>query len=75
MDPDSKKLYDLEKKILKQRTYRMSNDSNVLQSFRIRRFIQNGDGMDRFLLDYGYNFLFPCGVVFWLIFILKEINK
>jgi hypothetical protein len=75
MDPDSKKLYDLEKKILKQRTYRMSNDSNVLQSFRIRRFIQNGDGMDRFLLDYGYNFLFPCGVIFWVIFILKEINK
>jgi len=75
MDPDSKKLYDLEKTILKQRTYRMSNDSNVLQSFRIRRFIQNSDGMDRFLLDYGYNFLFPCGVIFWVIFILKEINK
>ena len=75
MDPDSKEYYDLEKTILKQRTHSLSNDSNVFQSFRIRRFIQNGNGMDRFLLDYGYNFLFPCGVVFWVIFILKEINK
>ena len=75
MDPDSKRLYDLEKTILEQRTYSLSNDSNVFQSVWIRRLIQTSDGVDRFLLDYRYNFLFPIGIVFWAIFILKEINK
>jgi hypothetical protein len=75
MDPDSKRLYDLEKTILEQRTYGLSNDRHVFKSVWIRRLIQTSDGFDRFLLDYGFNFLFPCGIVFWIIFILKEINK
>ena len=72
MDPDSKKLYDLEKEILTKRSYGVSNDRNVLQSIWVRRAIQNGNGVDRFLLDYGYNFLLPSGVIFWVIFIFTK---
>ena len=74
MDPDSKQINDLEIKILKQRSYNVSNDSHVLQSSWIRRAIQTSDGLDRFLLGYGYNFLPACGIVSWILFFIKKIS-
>lgn len=47
----------------------MFNVSDVFQSTRIRCAIQDGDGLDRFLLDYGCNFLWYCGVISWVIFL------
>lgn len=75
MDPDSdKRLNDLEIEILKQRSHILSDDSNVLQSSWIRRTIQASDGLDRFLLVYGFNFLWPSGIISWAVFLLQKIN-
>lgn len=45
------------------------NAGDVLQSTWIRCAIQDGDGLDRFLLDYGCNFLLYFSAISWLIFL------
>jgi hypothetical protein len=76
MDPDSKQiqkqLNDLEIKILKQRSDFLPHGSNVLQSTWLRRTIQASNGLDGFLLDYGFNFLPSCGFISWLIFLITQ---
>ena len=72
MDPDSKRLNDLEIDILKQRSNILLNDGDVLQSPWLRRLIQDGNELDRFLLDYGFNFLWNCGILSWIIFFLQK---
>jgi hypothetical protein len=47
-----------------------SNTSNVLQSVRVRRSVRVNYEMDRVLLDYGFNFLLPFGVVLWIVFLV-----
>lgn len=74
MDPDSKRLNDLEIQILKQRGDLLSNDSNVLQPIWVRRLIQSSNELDGFLLDYGFNFLWNCGILSWIIFFLQKIS-
>lgn len=73
MDPDDKRiqkqLNDLEIHILKQRSNILSDDSNVFQPIWFRRAIQSSNGLDRFLLDYGFNFLPYSGVLFWIIYL------
>ena len=73
MDPDSKRLNDIEIKILKQHGHSLLNDSDVFQSSWIRRFIQTSNGLDRFLLDYGFNFLLRCAIFSWLLFLIEKI--
>lgn len=46
--------------------------SNILQPTWIRRAFQDGDGLDRFLLDYGFNFLLRFGVLLHLVLFIKE---
>lgn len=46
------------------------NIGNLLQSFRIRRTVCSNDEIDRVLLDYGFNFLLPFGVVLWVVFLV-----
>jgi hypothetical protein len=71
MDPDSiKKNNDLEKKIYKQPSNILPNGSNVFQSSWIRHTIQTSNGIDRFLLDYGFAFLPSCGIISWIIFLI-----
>ncbi len=71
MDPDNKnKINDLEKKIYKQSSNILSNGSNVFQSSWIRYTIQTSNGIDRFLLDYGFAFLPSCGIISWIIFLI-----
>jgi hypothetical protein len=71
MDPDNKnKINDLEKKIYKQPSNILPNGSNVFQSSWIRHTIQTSNGLDRFLLDYGFTFLPSCGVISWIIFLI-----
>jgi len=72
MDPDGKRLNDLEINILKQRGNILLNDSNVLQPLWVRRLIQDGNELDRFLLDYGFNFLWNCGILSWIIFLIQK---
>jgi hypothetical protein len=75
MDPDSKhvqkQLNDLEISIFKQRSYSVSNVSNVFQPSGVRCIIQNDNGLDRFLLDYGFNFLPISGIISWFIFLIS----
>lgn len=77
MDPDSKReakqLNDLEIQILKQRIYALPHASDVFQSAWIRRAIQSSNGLDRFLLDYGFHFLWRCGIFSWIIFLTQKI--
>ena len=72
MDPDGKRLNDLEIDILKQRGNILLNDSDVLQPTWLRRLIQDGNELDRFLLDYGFNFLWNCGILSWIVFFLQK---
>lgn len=76
MDPDSKRyikdINDLEIKIFKERVYSVPDDGNVFQPIWVRRVIQNSMGLDRFLLDYGFDFLLPCGIFSWFIFFIEK---
>jgi hypothetical protein len=75
MEADSKiqkKLNDLEIQILKQRSYNVSNAGDVFQPAWLRRAIQTSDGLDRFILDYGYHFLWRFAFVSWLVFIIQK---
>jgi hypothetical protein len=49
---------------------RMSNTGHVLQSTRVRRSVCTNNEVDRVLLDYGFNFLLPFGVVLWIVFLV-----
>jgi hypothetical protein len=66
MDGDHKR----QKNKFRDSSSRMPNDSNVLQPFWVRRAFCVGNEMDRFLLDYGFNFLLPFGAFLWLVFLL-----
>lgn len=41
------------------------DSSDILQPVRVRRSICSSDEMDRVLLDYGFNFLLPFGIILW----------
>jgi hypothetical protein len=43
---------------------------NVFQPVWVRCIVQNDDGINGFLLDYGFNFLPYIGLISWIIFIL-----
>ena len=43
---------------------------DLLQPARFRRAIQSSNGLDRFLLDYGYNFLPYIAGVIYIVFLL-----
>ena len=43
---------------------------HVLQSVRVRRSIRTCDALDRFLLDYRRHFLWPVGIMFWIILLI-----
>lgn len=49
----------------------LSSVMYVLQPFRIRCAFQDGDGLNKFLLDYGFNFLPYVGIISWVIFFLQ----
>lgn len=48
----------------------LPNALPLLQPRWIRRNIQDGSGLDKFLLEYGINFLPYCGIVSWIVFLL-----
>jgi hypothetical protein len=48
------------------------NDSNILQPAWVRCAFRPGHEVDRFLLDYGLNFLLPVGVILWTILLLTS---
>ena len=48
------------------------DDCNVFQSSRFRRTIQDGNGLDRFLLDYECYFLWRISFILYLVLFIKE---
>lgn len=73
MDGDSKKqLDDLEKNLFKKPNNVVSNDGNVFQSIWIRYSVQTSTRLDKFLLDYGFNFLFGIGIISWIVFFITK---
>lgn len=48
----------------------LSSALHVLQPFRVRCSFQDGDGINRFLLDYGFNFLPYISIISWVIFLI-----
>jgi hypothetical protein len=69
MDGDSKKQNKNKKKI----GYGMSNHRNILQSSWVRCNVRNDYELDRVLLDYGFNFLLPVGIILWSVFLVTTI--
>lgn len=59
-----------EEKYKEKNGYGESYPRNVLQSVRVRRSIRHNNEMDRVLLDYGFNFLLPFGVILWVVFLV-----
>lgn len=51
----------------------MSDDRDVFQPIWVRFFIQDGNGLDEFLLDYGRTFLPRIGIVFFVIYCFQKI--
>lgn len=47
-----------------------SHAGNLFSAFWLRRPVCVNNEMDRFLLDYGCNFLFYLGLLFWSLFLL-----
>jgi hypothetical protein len=48
----------------------VSDDSDLFESLRIRRIIQDGSGLDRFLLAYHGLFLPVISIVLWTLFLV-----
>jgi hypothetical protein len=69
MDPDSseknhKKYQDINGSV---------DDSDVFQPAWLRRTFRPCNEVDRFLLDYGYHFLFPIGIILWTLYLAAQI--
>ena len=47
------------------------DDSDILQPAWVRCAFRPCDKVDRFLLDYGLNFLLPLGIILWTLFLLS----
>ena len=71
MDNDSGRV-NMEGELEKKTQQHYSNASYILQPAWLRRAIQTSDGLDRFILDYGYHFLWRFAFVSWLVFIIQK---
>jgi len=67
MGDDSRKTNHVEELLQAKAQHNSLNGSDVFQPSRVRRLIQGSDGLDRFLLDYGYNFLPRFSFIIWII--------
>jgi len=67
MGDDSKQTDYMAQHIQEKAKYHHLNGSNILQPSWIRRTVQNSDGLDRILLDYGFNILPYFSIVVWFI--------
>ena len=47
---------------------------NFLQSSWIRRAVQNGNGLDRFILGDYNNILLRLSIIFWIVFFVEKIS-
>ena len=64
---------DLEKSISQKLGNILSDVFSILQSIWVRLSVQDDIRLDKFLLDYGRNFLFRCGTLFFIIYLLQKL--
>lgn len=67
MGDDSRKTNHVEELLQAKAQHNSLNGRDVFQPSRVRRLIQGSDGLDRFLLDYGYNVLPRISIVIYII--------
>jgi hypothetical protein len=48
------------------------HSGNIFQPTWIRCIIQNGNGLNRFLLDYYFHFLLRLSILLWVIFFIQK---
>jgi len=48
----------------------VSNVGDVLQPLRVRRYSDNTDEIDRFLLRSQFSIILPCGILLWTLLLL-----
>jgi hypothetical protein len=46
------------------------DDRNVSKSIRIRRSAISVDQINRFLMECEFGYVLPCGILFWIIFLI-----
>ena len=51
-------------------SHTMSNVGDVFQPLWIRRYSDNVDEINWFLLKSQFSFVLPCGILFWLVLLL-----
>ena len=66
MDGDSKTQHNKTQVVVNNRT----DGGHVFQPIRIRRTVRASDALDRFLMDYRRHFLWPVGIMFWIILLI-----
>ena len=47
---------------------------NFLQPSWVRRAVQNGNGLDRFILDNYFYILLRLSILFWIVFFIEKIK-
>lgn len=70
MGDDRKQTSYMAQHLQEKAKYHHSNGSDLLQPSWIRRTVQSSDGLDRFLLVYGFDFLPYFSIVVWFILLL-----
>jgi len=69
MDNDSGRV-NMEGELEKETQQYCSNAGNILQPAWLRRAIQGSNGLDRVLLDYGFNFLPYLSIIIYTLLLL-----
>jgi len=72
MDPDSLKHDNLENNTTQEHSLDLFDHSNILQSAWIRRSIRFSNEVDGIFLGYGFNFLLPISILFWIVFLFTK---
>ena len=62
---------NLETKVKTETKQHSADDGDILQPSWVRCAFQMGYGYNRFLLDYGFNFLPYFSIIIWIILLLK----
>ena len=68
MDPDSNG--NLDRPLSKKNTNYIVNGRYVFLPVWLRPFVQKDNGLDKFLLDYGFNILPYFGFIIYMLFLL-----
>ena len=50
------------------------SNRNFLKPSWVRRAVQNGNGLDRFILEYYNYILLRLSIIFWIVFFVEKIN-